>query len=173
VIFNGCPSRKPTGMAEVHVTFKNENGILPTDYSEVTVSRRVFRSGASEYFLNRTPCRLKDVRDLFYDTGMGSHAYSVIERQMVDHVLSDQSGHRRFLFEEASGITKYKARKKEALAKLDATEADLTRLNDIVFEIERGLRSLARHVAKARRHQRLREEVRDLGLELTAGPGGA
>ena len=168
VIFNGCPSRKPTGMAEVHVTFKNENGILPTDYSEVTVSRRVFRSGASEYFLNRTPCRLKDVRDLFYDTGMGSHAYSVIERQMVDQVLSDNSGHRRFLFEEASGITKYKSRKKEALAKLDATEADLTRLNDIVFEIERELRSLARQVGKARRYQRLRDQIRDLDLALTA-----
>ncbi|HEY2956569.1 MAG TPA: chromosome segregation protein SMC [Candidatus Eisenbacteria bacterium] len=169
VIFGGCPSRKPLGMAEVHLTFKNDRGILPTEYSEVTVSRRVFRSGMGEYFLNRTPCRLKDIRDLFFDTGMGSHAYSVIERSMVDHVLSDNSGHRRFLFEEASGITKYKARKKEALAKLDATEGDLTRLNDIVFEIERELRSLARQVGKARRHQRLRDEIRDLDLALTAG----
>ncbi len=168
VIFNGCPTRKPVGMAEVHLTFKNENGILPTEYSEVTISRRVFRSGVSEYFLNKTPCRLKDIRDLFYDTGMGSNAYSVIERSMVDHVLSDNSGHRRFLFEEASGITKYKARKKEALGKLDATEIDLTRLNDIVFEIERELRSLARQVGKARRYQRLREAVRDLDLVLTA-----
>ena len=169
VIFNGSPRRKPLGMAEVHLTLKNDRGVLPTEYSEVTVSRRVFRSGMSEYFLNRTPCRLKDIRDLFFDTGMGSHAYSVIERQMVDHVLSDDSGHRRFLFEEASGITKYKARKKEALAKLEATEGDLTRLNDIVFEIERELRSLARQVAKARRHQRLRDEVRDIDLRLTAG----
>src|SRR5436190_14351431 len=169
VIFNGCPTRKPIGMAEVHLTFKNENGILPTEYSEVTISRRVFRSGASEYFLNKTPCRLKDVRDLFYDTGMGSHAYSVIERSMVDHVLSDGSGHRRFLFEEASGITKYKSRKKEALNKLDATEIDLTRLNDIVFELERELRSLARQVGKARRYQRLRDQIRDLDLALTSG----
>jgi chromosome segregation protein len=169
VIFNGSPRRKPLGLAEVHLTLKNDRGVLPTEYTEVTVSRRVFRSGMSEYFLNKTPCRLKDIRDLFFDTGMGSHAYSVIERQMVDHVLSDNSGHRRFLFEEASGITKYKARKKEALAKLEATEGDLTRLNDIVFEIERELRSLARQVAKARRHQRLKDEVRDIDLELTAG----
>jgi chromosome segregation protein len=169
VIFNGCPTRKPIGMAEVHLTFKNDRGILPTDFSEVMVSRKVFRSGMSEYFLNGAPCRLKDIRDLFFDTGMGSHAYSVIERQMVDHVLSDNSGHRRFLFEEASGITKYKSRKKEALNKLEATETDLTRLNDIVYEIERELRSLARQVGKARRYQRLRDAIRDLDLKLTAG----
>ncbi|HTK31448.1 MAG TPA: chromosome segregation protein SMC [Candidatus Saccharimonadaceae bacterium] len=169
VIFNGCPSRKPLGLAEVHLTFKNDRGILPTEFSEVTISRRVFRSGMSEYFLNKTPCRLKDIRDLFFDTGMGSHAYSVIERSMVDHVLSDNSGHRRFLFEEASGITKYKSRKKEALNKLDATEGDLTRLNDIVFEIERELRSIARQVGKARKYQRLRDEIRDLDLALTSG----
>jgi chromosome segregation protein len=169
VIFNGSPKRKPLGMAEVHLTFKNDRGILPTEFSEVTISRRVFRSGLSEYFINRTPCRLKDIKDLFFGTGMGSHAYSVIERQMVDNILSDNTGHRRFLFEEAAGITKYKARKKETLNKLDATEGDLTRLNDIVFEIERELRSLARQVGKARRHQRLRDEVRDLDLQLTAG----
>ena len=169
VIFNGSPRRKPLGLAEVHLTFKNDRGILPVEFSEVTVSRRVFRSGMSEYFINKAPCRLRDVRDLFYDTGMGSHAYSVIERSMVDHVLSDGSGHRRFLFEEASGITKYKARKKEALGKLDATETDLTRLNDIVFELERELRSLARQVGKARRFQRLRDEIKVMDLQLTAG----
>jgi len=168
VIFNGCPSRKPLGMAEVHLSFNNEKGILPTEFSEVTISRRVFRSGMSEYFLNKTPCRLKDIRDLFFDTGMGSNAYSVIERSMVDNILSDNTGHRRFLFEEASGITKYKQRKKEALNKLDATEGDLTRLNDIVFEIERELRSLARQVGKARRYQSLRDEVRNIDLALTA-----
>jgi len=167
VIFGGCPTRKPVNLAEVHLTLKNDRGVLPTEYSEVTISRRMFRSGVSEYFLNKTPCRLKDIRDLFYGTGMGSHAYSVIERGMVDHVLSDNSGHRRFLFEEAAGITKYKARKKEALNKLDATEGDLTRLNDIVYELERELRSLARQVGKARRHQRLRDQIRDLDLKLT------
>ncbi|MFI5372138.1 MAG: chromosome segregation protein SMC [Candidatus Eisenbacteria bacterium] len=169
VIFNGCPSRKPLGMAEVHLTFKNDRGLLPTEYTEVTVSRRVFRSGMSEYFLNKTPCRLKDIRDLFFDTGMGSHAYSVIERSMVDNILSDNTGHRRFLFEEASGITKYKQRKKETLNKLDATEGDLTRLSDIVYEIEREMRSLARQVGKARRYQRLRDEIQALDLQLSAG----
>jgi len=169
VIFNGSPGRKPLGLAEVHLTFKNDRGILPTEFSEVTISRRVFRSGMSEYFLNRTPCRLRDIRDLFFGTGMGSHAYSVIERQMVENILSDNTGHRRFLFEEAAGITKYKSRKKEALGKLDATEGDLVRLNDIVFEIERELRSLARQVGKARKYQRLRDEIRDLDLKLTAG----
>ncbi len=172
VIFNGCPTRKPLGMAEVHLTFKNERGVLKSEYSEVTVSRRVFRSGLSEYMLNNSPCRLKDIRDLFFDTGMGSHAYSVIERSMVDHVLSDNSGHRRFLFEEASGITKYKVRKKEALGKLEATETDLVRLNDIVFELERELRSLGRQVGKARRYQRWRDEIRDLDLSLTASQVG-
>ena len=117
VIFNGCPTRKPLGMAEVHLTFKNDRGILPTEFSEVTISRRVFRSGMSEYFLNKTPCRLKDIKDLFFDTGMGSHAYSVIERSMVDNILSDNTNHRRFLFEEASGITKYKQRKKEEIGR--------------------------------------------------------
>ena len=169
VIFNGCPSRKPVGMAEVHITFRNDRGILPTEFNEVLVSRKVFRSGVSEYFLNKQPCRLKDIRDLLSDTGMGSHAYSVIERGMVDHVLSDNSGHRRFLFEEASGITKYKARKKETLNKLEATEGDLTRLNDIVFEIEREMRSLARQVGRARKYQRLRDGIRDLDLRFTGG----
>src|SRR5213593_1098300 len=111
VIFNGAPGRKPVGLAEVHLTFRNDRGILPTEFAEVTISRRVFRTGLSEYFLNKTPFRLNDIRHLFFGTRLGSHAYSVIERQMVDHALSDNSGQRRFLFEEESGITKYKARK--------------------------------------------------------------
>jgi len=133
----------------------------------VQIGRRVYRSGASEYFLNKTPVRLRDVRDLFYGTGMGSHAYSVIERAMVDHVLSDASGHRRFLFEEASGITKYKQRKREALGKLEATETDLLRVQDIIFELDRELGSLSRQVAKARRAERLRGGIRDLDLRLS------
>src|SRR5262245_12181069 len=124
VIFNGSPKRRPLGLAEVHLTFKNDRGVLPTEYAEVTVTRRVFRSGVSEELINKAPCRLKAVRDLFYDTGLGGQAYSIIERGMVDNLLSGNSGHRRILLEEASGITKYKARKKEALNKLEATEAD-------------------------------------------------
>jgi chromosome segregation protein len=169
VIFNGSPKRRPLGLAEVNLTFKNDRGVLPTEYSEVTVTRRVFRSGVSEYLLNKTPCRLKDIRDLFYDTGVGGHAYSIIERSMVDSLLAGNSAQRRVLLEEASGITKYKARKKEALYKLEATEADLVRLNDIVFELERELRSLARQVGKARRYQRLRGRIKELDLQLSAG----
>src|SRR5439155_22976984 len=152
----------------------------PVEYTEIAISRRTFRNGQSEYFINRNPCRLRDLRDLFLDTGMGSHAYSLIERGMVDNVLSDESGHRRFLFEEAAGIMRYKTRKKEALQKLDLTLADLTRVNDVVAEIEREIRSLARQVGKARRFNRLREEIKtfDLGLakedyERLAGAGGA
>ena len=102
VIFNGSARRKPVGMAEVVLTMQNDKGILPTEYSEVEIGRRIYRSGVSEYLLNKQVVRLKDIKDLFFDTGMGSHAYSVIERSMVDNLLSDTTGHRRFLFEEAS-----------------------------------------------------------------------
>ena len=180
VIFTGSAQRKPLGMAEVSLTMFNNRGVLPVEYTEIAISRRTFRNGQSEYFINRKPCRLRDLRDLFLDTGMGSHAYSLIERGMVDNVLSDESGHRRFLFEEAAGIMRYKTRKKEALQKLDLTLADLTRVNDVVAEIEREIRSLARQVGKARRFNRLREEIKtfDLGLakedyERLAGAGGA
>ncbi|HET9940445.1 MAG TPA: chromosome segregation protein SMC [Candidatus Eisenbacteria bacterium] len=170
VIFTGSAHRKPLGMAEVSLTMVNNRGVLPSEYTEVAIARRTFRSGQSEYLINRNPCRLRDVRDLFLDTGMGSHAYSLIERGMVDNVLSDESGHRRFLFEEAAGIMRYKTRKKEALQKLDLTHADLTRVNDITVEIEREVRSLARQVGKARRYGKLRDEIRgvDLGLAREA-----
>jgi len=166
VIFTGSAQRKPLGMAEVTLTMFNNRGVLPVEYTELSIGRRTFRNGQSEYFINRKPCRLRDLRDLFLDTGMGSHAYSLIERGMVDNVLSDESGHRRFLFEEAAGIMRYKTRKKEALQKLDLTLADLTRVNDVVTEIEREVRSLARQVGKARRYSRLRDEVKTLDLGL-------
>jgi chromosome segregation protein len=166
VIFTGSAHRKPLGMAEVALTMFNNRGVLPSEYTELTIARRTFRNGQSEYSINKNICRLRDVRDLFLDTGMGSHAYSLIERGMVDNVLSDESGHRRFLFEEAAGIMRYKTRKKEALQKLDLTLTDLTRVNDVVGEIEREVRSLARQVGKARRYGRLRDEIKaiDLGL---------
>ena len=180
VIFTGSAQRKPLGMAEVSLTMFNNRGVLPSEYTEIAVGRRTFRNGHGEYFINKKPCRLRDVRDLFLDTGMGSHAYSLIERGMVDNVLSDESGHRRFLFEEAAGIMRYKTRKKEALQKLDLTVTDLTRVNDIVTEIEREVRSLARQVGKARRYNRMREEIKGLDLGLAkedydrlAGAGGA
>jgi chromosome segregation protein len=168
VIFNGSARRKPIGMAEVTLTMKNDKGVLPTEYTEVEIGRRVYRSGQSDYLLNRQVVRLKDIRDLFFDTGMGSHAYSVIERQMVDNLLSDTTGHRRFLFEEASGISKYKQRKRECLNKLEATQTDLIRVTDLLVEIEKEIGSLARQVAKARRYDRLRAEIQDLDLRLSA-----
>ncbi len=166
VIFTGSAHRKLLGMAEVALTMVNNRGVLPSEYTEVMIARRTFRNGQSEYSINRGPCRLRDVRDLFLDTGMGSHAYSLIERGMVDNVLSDESGHRRFLFEEAAGIMRYKTRKKEAFQKLELTLTDLTRVSDIISEIEREVRSLARQVGKARRHGRLRDEIREIDLGL-------
>lgn len=166
VIFNGTREVKPLSMAEVYLTLVNDRGLLPLEYSHVTIGRRLYRSGQSEYTINKATCRLKDIRDLFLDTGMGSHAYSVIERQMVDNVLSDNTGHRRFLFEEASGIMKYKTRKKEALTKLEATQVDLTRLSDILHEVERETESLRRQVGKAERYRELKEKLK--GLELAA-----
>jgi len=164
VIFNGTRDEKPLSMAEVELTLNNDRGRLAIDYGTVSVARRLYRSGVSEYFINKQPVRLKDVRDLFMDTGMGSHAYSVIERQMVDNILSDTTGHRRFLFEEAAGIMRYKTRKKEALTKLEATERDLLRVNDIITEVERQVLSLKRQVGKAERYRELEAEIRTLDL---------
>jgi chromosome segregation protein len=166
VIFGGTTNRKPLGMAEVTLSFSNSKSLIPLEYDEIAVNRRVFRNGVSEYSLNKTPCRLKDIKDVFFDTGIGSHAYSLIEQEMVDHVLSDNSGHRRFLFEEAAGITKYKTRKREALLKLDATENDLLRVNDILVEIERETNSLRRQIARARRFKRLETEIKELDVNL-------
>ena len=167
VIFNGTRDEKPLSMAEVELTLNNDRGRLSIDYGTVSVARRLYRSGVSEYFINKQPVRLKDVRDLFMDTGMGSHAYSVIERQMVDNILSDTTGHRRFLFEEAAGIMKYKTRKKEALTKLEATERDLLRVNDIITEVERQVQSLKRQVGKAQRYRELEAEIRTLDLAFS------
>ena len=166
VIFNGTKLRRRLGMAEVSLTVDNSEGYLPTEYSEVVIGRRVFRSGESEYLLNRTPVRLRDVRDLFLDTGIGTRTYSLIERRMVDSVLSDSTGHRRFMFEEAAGIMKYKVRQRSALAKLEATEVDMQRLADIISEVEKQVRSLQRQLAQARRHRRYSDELRELEIQL-------
>lgn len=168
VIFNGTKLRKPLNMAEVSLTIQNTKNVLPTEYSEVTITRRIYRSGESEYFLNRLPCRLKDINDLFMDTGMGADAYSVIELKMVEQILSDNTEDRRKLFEEAAGITKYKIRRRQTFRKLETTKLDLMRANDIIAEIEKKVNSLKRQTQKANRYQKLStqlkfEEVR-LGL---------
>ena len=169
IIFNGTRDMKPLSMAEVNLTLRNDRGVLPSEYTTVSVGRRLYRSGQSEYTINRQPCRLKDVKELFLDTGMGSHAYSVIERGMVDNVLSDNTGHRRFLFEEASGIMKYKTRKKEALTKLEATQTDLIRLSDILSEVDKAVDSLKRQVGKAQRYRDLRDRLKSVELAHAQG----
>ncbi len=168
VIFNGTKSRKPLSMAEVSLTIENTKGILPTEFSEVTITRRVYRSGEGEYYLNKTLCRLKDIRDLFMDTGMGSDAYSVIELKMVETILSDKADERRRLFEEAAGVTKYKFRRKETLRRLDNVQHDLTRVNDIVREVQKAVNSLERQAQKAERYNKLAQQLHMLEKELMA-----
>ncbi len=166
VIFNGTSEVKPLGMAEVTLTLVNNRGVLPTEYTEVQITRRLFRSGESEYLLNKVPCRLKDIQELFYDTGMGAHSYSVIQQDMIDSVISDKAEERRFLFEEAAGITKYKQRKRAALRKLEATQNDLLRLKDIFAEVQTQVRSLKRQYRKAERYQTYLEEIKAWELYL-------
>ncbi|MEO0559749.1 MAG: chromosome segregation protein SMC [Bacteroidota bacterium] len=168
VIFNGAQGKRPLGMAEVSLTVENTRGVLPTEYSEITVTRRLYRSGDSEYLLNGTVCRLRDILDLFMDTGMGAGAYSVIELKMVEDILSENADDRRRLFEEAAGVTKYKRRRAQALRRLDATQADLTRLDDILEEVEKQVRSLQRQAQKASRHARFAGRLRQLELALAA-----
>lgn len=166
VIFNGTKNRKPLGMAEVSLTIENTKGILPTEYSEVTITRRVFRSGESDYLINGTPCRLKDIINLFMDTGMGADAYSVIELKMVETILSDRADDRRRLFEEAAGVTKYKYRRKQAYQKLESVQDDLMRVNDIVKEVEKTVTTLERQAKKAEQYNEYSERLKALEIDL-------
>ncbi|MCU0427257.1 MAG: chromosome segregation protein SMC [Candidatus Kapabacteria bacterium] len=150
VIFNGTKNRRPLGLAEVSLTVQNNRGVLPTEYSAVKITRRLFRSGESQYLLNGTECRLRDITDLFMDTGMGPDAYSVIELKMIETILSNRTDERRRLFEEAAGVTKYKTRRREAERKLETIQGDLSRINDIVVEVQKVVRSLSRQAAKAK-----------------------
>jgi chromosome segregation protein len=168
VIFNGTAQRKPLNMAEVSLTIDNTRSVLPNEYSEVMITRRLFRSGESEYLLNKTVCRRKDIVDLFLDTGMAPHAYSVIELPMVESILGGQADALRVLFEEASGIAKYKARRREAFRKLAKTQDNLLRLGDIVAEVEKAVRSLKRQAAAAQRHHRYAQELQQHELTLAS-----
>ena len=164
VIFNGTDKRQPLGMAEVTLTLSGCSGVLETEFDEVSLGRRVYRDGHGEYLLNKQPCRLKDIHNLLMDTGIGRSSYSIMEQGKIDQLLSSKPEDRRAVFEEAAGITKYKAQKKEALRKLDYTEANLVRLRDIVDEVERQMRSLQRQAGKARRYQTLHHDVKILDL---------
>ena len=166
VIFNGTANRKPMGMSEVSLTIENTKGVLPTEYTDVTITRRIFRSGESEYLLNKNLCRLKDITNLFMDTGIGANAYSVIELKMVETILSVKAEERRTMFEEAAGVNKYKLRRRLALRKLEEVKGDLTRVNDIVSEVTKNVNSLERQAKKADRYNRHMATLKEIELDL-------
>ena len=167
IIFNGTKKRKATQLAEVSLTFQNTKNLLPTEYTEVTITRRYYRSGDSEYMLNGVSCRLKDILNLFMDTGIASNSYAIIELKMVDDLLNNKESSRRDLFEEAAGISKFKKRKKETLKKLKDTDDDLDRVEDILFEIEKNLKSLEKQARQAERYYQIKNEYKDLSVLLT------
>ena len=167
VIFNGAEGFKPTNMSEVSMTLSECEDVLPMDYHEVTITRRLFRSGESEYFLNKQPCRLRDIHRLFMDTGVGKNSYSILEQGKIDQILSSRPEDRRLVFEEASGITKFKSDRREALRKLDHTEQNLLRLDDVVREVKRRMISLQRQAGKARRYQEIQDRLRGRDLWLS------
>lgn len=169
VIFNGTDGRKPLGMAEVSMTFSNEDGSAPQayePYSEITVTRRLYRSGESEYLINKTPCRLRDITDLFLDTGIGINGYSIVEQGRVEHLISANPQERRFLIEEAAGIAKYKERKRLALMKMEATQQNLLRIQDIIAEVKRQIVSLERQVKRAEEYKAIRKEVKEIEIRF-------
>ncbi len=162
VIFDGSEARKPVGFAEVSLTFTDCAEELGIDWHDVRVTRRVYRDGNSEYLLNKTSCRLRDIQNLFADTGIGRAAYSMMEQGKIDMILSSRPEDRRVVFEEAAGVTKYKTQKREALRKLEATDANLLRIGDIIKEVKRQIGSLQRQAGKARRYQALHDDLRVL-----------
>ncbi|OGC07652.1 chromosome segregation protein SMC [candidate division KSB1 bacterium RBG_16_48_16] len=166
VIFNGSESARPVGMSEVSLKMENNKNLLPIDHPEVVITRRLFRSGESQYFVNGSQCRLKDIVDLFMDTGVGPGTYSVIELAQVERLLNGKEEERRKIFEEAAGITKYKLRRKATFRKLEATEKDLIRVEDIISEVDKSVRSLKRQVEKAQRFQKVSEELKKIEIVL-------
>ena len=166
VIFNGTKKRKQGGKASVSLTFDNTRNILPTEYSTVTITRILYRSGESEYRLNDVPCRLKDITTLLMDTGMSSDSYAIIALGMVDDLLADRENSRRKLFEQAAGISKYKQRKREATRRLDHTTGDLDRVEDLLYEIDANLKSLERQAKRTRKHSAFKAKYKELGIEL-------
>ncbi|MGD0916912.1 MAG: chromosome segregation protein SMC [Thermodesulfobacteriota bacterium] len=169
VIFGGTEGRKPLGMAEVNLTFVNDGGLPPTgyeQYSEITVTRRLYRSGESEYLLNKVPCRLRDITDLFLDTGIGVNGYSIVEQGRVEYLINANPQDRRFLIEEAAGIAKYKERKRLALMKMEATQQNLLRIQDIIAEVKRQIVTLERQVKRAEEYKAIRKEVKEIDIRF-------
>ncbi|KEO75886.1 chromosome segregation protein SMC [Anditalea andensis] len=166
VIFNGTKNRKPTNLAEVSLTFENNKNLLPTEYTQVTITRRYYRSGESEYLLNGITCRLKDITNLFMDTGINSNSYAIIELKMIDELLNDKNNSRRDLFEEAAGISKFKTRKKETLRKLEDTDGDLSRVEDVLFEIEKNLKQLEKQAKQTEKYFTVKKEYKAASIAL-------
>jgi len=166
LIFNGTKKRKASGLAEVSLTFENTKNLLATEYKSITISRKLFRTGESEYRLNDVPCRLKDITNLFLDTGISSDSYAIIELGMVDEILNDRDNSRRRLFEQAAGISKYKRRKRETLLKLKGTEEDLERVQDLLYEIEGNLKSLESQARRAERYYEIKDEYQEKSVVL-------
>ncbi len=169
VIFNGTDGRKPLGMAEVNLTFTNEDGSSPKGYeqcSEITITRRLYRSGESEFLVNKVPCRLRDITDLFLDTGIGVNGYSIVEQGRVEHIIAANPQDRRFLIEEAAGIAKYKERKRLALMKMEATQQNLLRIQDIIAEVKRQIITLERQVKRAEEYKTIRKEVKEIEIRF-------
>src|SRR5262245_29583718 len=162
VIFNGSTTRRSLGMAEVTMTFDNGQGVLATDAEEVQITRRVYRDGEGEYLINHQPCRLKDIKELFLGSGAGTDAYSIIEQGRVDVLLQASTKERRTIFEEAAGISRFKAKKIEALRKLERVDQNLQRLQDIIDEVQKQLRSVKLQAAKAQRYQEHSARLREL-----------
>lgn len=166
VIFNGTKNRKPSNLAEVSLTFENTKNLLPTEYTHVTITRRYYRSGESEYQINGVTCRLKDITNLFMDTGINSNSYAIIELKMIDELLNDKNNSRRDLFEEAAGISKFKSRKKETLRKLEDTDGDLDRVEDLLYEIEKNLKSLEKQAKQAAKYFEIKKEYKVASINL-------
>src|ERR1700755_737762 len=165
LVFNGSKTRSASGLAEVTLTFENTKNLLPTEFYTVTVTRKFYKSGESEYRLNDVQCRLKDIQNLFLDTGVSTDSYAIIELGMVDEIIKDKENSRRRMLEQAAGITIYKTRKREAKQKLDATESDLARIEDLLFEINNQLKSLESQAKKAEKYYEIRKEYRELSIE--------
>lgn len=167
VIFNGTKKRKASGSAQVSVTFDNTRNLLPTEYSSITITRILYRDGESEYRLNGVPCRLKDITSLFLDTGIGSNSYAIIALGMVDDILADKEDARRKMFEQAAGVSKYKMRKRETLAKLKSTNEDLDRVEDLLHEIDNNLKTLEKQARRTKKYFELKEEYKTASTQLS------
>ena len=166
LVFNGSKTRSASGLAEVSLTFENTRNLLPTEFNTVTVTRKFYKTGESEYRLNDVTCRLRDIQNLFMDTGISTDSYAIIELGMVDDIIKDKENSRRRMLEQAAGITIYKTRKKEAKNKLEATEQDLARIEDLLFEINNQLKSLENQAKKAEKYFEIKKEYREVSIEL-------